>query len=74
MEESSWEDLFSLQDKFPQLNLEDQVRFHRDRNDTNIVAAEECVKTVEDETEKKKDVVRLTRLRKMPAWMKDYIM
>ena len=68
VEESSWENLFFLKDKFLQLNLEDHVGFHRDKNDTNIPAAKECVKIVEDETEKKnEDVRRSTRLRKSPA-------
>ena len=63
MEESSWEDLVSLQDMFPQLNLEDQVHFYGGRN----VTAKEIVKTMKDETKKKfenEDAERSIRLRK----------
>ena len=74
VEESSWEYLTSLQDMFPQLNLEGQVRFHGDRNDIDITTTEEFIKIVEDETEKKKDVEKSTRLRKSSVWTKDYIL
>ena len=42
--------------------------------DTDIASIEEVIKIVEDETEKKKDVERSTRLGKRPAWTNDYIM
>ena len=64
-----------LQDKFLQLNLEDQVCFfHRERNNTNIAVDEECVETTENQTEEKTDVGRSTKLRKRLAWMEDYVM
>ena len=58
MEESSWEDFHSLQAKFPQLNLEGQVCFHGNRNDTDLTVEDwtSTDLTVEGKTEKKKAI------------------
>ena len=55
MEDSSLEDLQSLQEKFPQLNLGVQARFHGDRNDTDLTVEDgsNTDLTVEGKTEEK---------------------
>ena len=40
MEESSWEDFAVIQEIFPHLNLEDQVRFDGGRNVTEVTTNE----------------------------------
>ena len=61
------------------MNLEDQVRFNGEWNDTNITSAAAAVvgegtEITEKGTEEKKEIVRSIRLRRKPAWVEDCIL
>ena len=61
VDESSWEDIASLQEICPELNWEDQVWFHGERNVTDVIV-EEFVKNADEKS---------IRLRKRSIWNMD---